>query len=285
MKFGLQRIEAMLGQLNTQDTPQARMANVSLKSASLNASKSDASTVHPSTAHTSTPPESSPSPQALAPQALAPQAAPLALPKNKAVSVSSHRHATNPDLAITLLKDVESKVVGWQLELEQVILQIQAIYVEGPIVEGWLESQANDNNLVASAASMATLRHGDVDRLMEYVEAICQPNSASGSASGSSPVTPPSLDESRSHVQAHVQTDAQADSRADSRTDYRLCGLDADGQVWCRPCPAQQVPYVSLAIARYQKLRILLSKKQTLENRLNQLIQSLTLLSGQIQKG
>jgi hypothetical protein len=259
MKFGLQRIEAMLGQLNTQDTPQARMANVSLKSASLNASKSDASTVHPSTAHTSTPPESSPSPQALAPQALAPQAAPLALPKNKAVSVSSHRHATNPDLAITLLKDVESKVVGWQLELEQVILQIQAIYVEGPIVEGWLESQANDNNLVSSAAS--------------------------GSASGASPVTPPSLDESRSHVQAHVQTDAQADSRADSRTDYRLCGLDADGQVWCRPCPAQQVPYVSLAIARYQKLRILLSKKQTLENRLNQLIQSLTLLSGQIQKG
>jgi hypothetical protein len=68
------------------------------------------------------------------------------------------------------------------------------------------------------------------------------------------------------------------------RTGYRLCGLDADGQLWSRPCPSQQVPYVSLAIARYQKLRILLARKQTLESRLNQLIQNLTMLHGLIQE-
>jgi hypothetical protein len=95
--------------------------------------------------------------------------------------------------------------------------------------------------------------------LMDYVESICNTNPVS------SPPAPSSTEEA-------------------VRTDYRLCGLDADGQLWSRPCPTQQVPYVSLAIARYQKLRILLGTKQTLENRLNQLIQSLTVLSGQIQK-
>jgi hypothetical protein len=234
MKFGLQRIESMLGQLQPSFELSGRGSEASSSPSTTMTAPPPAETVQPFPTQASQVPT---------------------LPKTKAVSVSSHRHATNPDLALSLLKDIQSTVVGWQLELEQVILQIQAVYAEGPIVEGWLESQENQS---PSPQGAAALRHVEVAQLMDYVEAICNTNPASSQA-------PASAEEAM-------------------RTDYRLCGLDADGQLWSRPCPTQQVPYVSLAIARYQKLRILLGTKQTLENRLNQLIQSLTVLSGQLQK-
>jgi hypothetical protein len=179
-------------------------------------------------------------------------AATPALPRSKPPSFSSHRHAVNPNLAIGLLKEVETVVIGWQMTLEQTVLEIQALYMEGPIVDGWLESHPSGSPQVMQPIGAATLRHAEIDRLMDYVEEICR-----------APHTP--------------------DANEALRTGYRLCGLDADGQLWSRPCPSQQVPYVSLAIARYQKLRILFAKKQSLENRLNQLIQNLTLLHGQMQ--
>jgi hypothetical protein len=267
MKFGLQRIGAMLEQLNTQnDVPHAPSSGY--QAAHARTSVSASTDPLPQLLHsTHRQPNLEPMPTESAMlidetvQPFPAQDNSLSLPKSKAVSVSSHRHATNPNLAMSLLKDIESKVVDWQLQLEQTILQIQAVYADGPIVEGWLESQANEPR-PSSAAGVATLRHGEVDRLMDYVEAICNPNQA----------------------QNQPPIPVQETEDAASRTDYRLCGLDADGQLWSRPCPTQQVPYVSLAIARYQKLRILLSQKQTLENCLNQLIQSLTVLSGQIQK-
>jgi hypothetical protein len=272
MKFGLQRIGAMLDQLNTQnDVPNA-------------ATSSSNRSMPPIAGVATAQPPTDPLPQLLYSTHRQPNLAPLpvesgaanetvqpfqaqdsslSLPKSKAVSVSSYRHAVNPNLAMSLLKDIETTIIDWQLQLEQTILQIQAVYADGPIVEGWLESQANETR-PSSSAGVATLRHGEVDRLMDYVEAICNPNQGS-------------------HNQLPVPVTQESEDFA-SRTDYRLCGLDADGQLWSRPCPTPQVPYVSLAIARYQKLRILLSQKQTLENRLNQLIQSLTVLSGQIQK-
>lgn len=182
-----------------------------------------------------------------------PEPQPLALPKSKPPSFSKHRHAVNPDLAVGLLKEVETVVVNWQLSLEQTVLEIQALYLDGPIVDGWLESHPYGSPQVMQPIGTATLRHAEIDRLIDYVEEICR-------------VSP------------------SPETGEIPRTGYRLCGLDADGQLWSRPCPAQQVPYVSLAIARYQKLRILLAKKQALENRLNQLIQNLTLLHGQIQE-
>lgn len=288
MKYGLQRIGAMLEQLNTQ-------SNVPLSTASSNltahpiASAMPGTTLDPFPQLPSAPrhqlnsetqalqtemlheaPFSAVSHAAEASAAETVQPFPaqatqsLALPHAKAVSVSHHRHATNPNLAMSLLKDIEATVVAWQLELEQITLQIQAVYADGPIVEGWLESQAShvQSHPSASSADVATLRHGEVDRLIDYVEAICNSNQVP-----------------QNQAQPSVQTSEESPCTA-----YRLCGLDADGRLWSRSCPTQQVPYVSLAIARYQKLRILLSQKQNLENRLNQLIQSLTVLSGQIQK-
>jgi hypothetical protein len=185
------------------------------------------------------------------------------LPRSKPASITHHRHASNPGLAVTLLQDIELRVKGWQQELEQIIQQIRSLYAEGPIVDGWLESHS-DSHLAASpqpldsrsltqSIDLATLRHAETDHLLKYIEELCS-------------VKQPPVEQ------------------AEAGVSYRLCGLNADGQLWSRACPAQQVPYVSLAIARYQKLRILFSKKQSLETRLQQLVETLTLLHGQIQQ-
>lgn len=174
-----------------------------------------------------------------------------ALPRSKPASISSHRHAANPNLAVGLLKEIETLVRGWQNELEQIVQQIQTLYQEGPIVDGWLESYAPNGQHAASPLSASTLRHAEIDHLMEFIEQICNADQAQ------------LLDEL-------------------PRTNYRLCGLDPDGKIWSRPCPSEQVPYVGLAIARYQKLRTLFAKKQSLENRLMGLVETLTMLHGQI---
>jgi hypothetical protein len=156
-------------------------------------------------------------------------------------------------LAIGLLKEIETLVRGWQAELEQIAQQIQAVYEDGPIVDGWLESYSSEGHLPPQPTSASVLRYAEIEHLMELVEQICQAEPA--------PIS--------------------EDMR---RTSYRLCGLDPDGKLWSRPCPSEQVPYVSLAIARYQKLRTLFAKKQSLENRLTSLVESLTMLHGQIIK-
>lgn len=47
---------------------------------------------------------------------------------------------TNAALAINLLKDLQGQVEKLLANLESTLQQIQAVYDEGPIVEGWLES-------------------------------------------------------------------------------------------------------------------------------------------------
>ncbi|BAU04667.1 hypothetical protein NIES592_05620 [Fischerella major NIES-592] len=168
------------------------------------------------------------------------------LPKFKTPSFSNHRNAANPALAMNLLQEIQEIVACWQAELQKIVRQIQDVYLEGPIVNGWLESHT-DNEPRGSA----TLRHAEVNRLMDYVEEICAQQSKISYQSSSS--------------------------------GYRLCGLDASGTVWTRPCPPDQVASVSMAIARYQKLRQLLGRKQYLETRLSQLAETLVVLHGHIQ--
>ena len=126
--------------------------------------------------------------------------------------------------------------------------QIQDIYLEGAIINGWLES----NPQQPETGGTATLRHAELDQLMDYVEEIC----ANGDKKSYKPV----------------------------HTDYRLCGVDTAGQVWSRPCPVEQVPSVSIAIARHKRLRQLLGRKQDLENRLSQLAETLVMLHSHIQQ-
>jgi hypothetical protein len=177
-----------------------------------------------------------------------------ALPKLKTPSFSSHRNGANPALAINLLQDIQANVATWQAELQKIVRQIQDIYLEGPIVNGWLES-SHEREREPKPEATATLRHAEVDRLMDYVEEIC----------------------------AQQGTKVSYQSDQSPRAGYRLCGLDDSGQVWSRPCPAAEVPGVSVAIARYQKLRQLLGRKQYLETRLAQLAETLVVLHGHIQ--
>ena len=119
-------------------------------------------------------------------------------------------------------------------DLQQVIQQIESLYREGPIVDGWLESYAcestpsNDNGAV------------DVATPLEYVK-------AAGSLK-----------------QDQVICEAP-------RSCYRLNGVSRTGQQWSYPCPIEQLPSVSLAIARYEKLLQLLDRKHDLETRLKSL--------------
>ena len=170
------------------------------------------------------------------------------LPKLKPPSFSNHRHGTNPALAMNLLKEIEAIVAGWQKELKKVLRQIQDIYTDGPIVDGWLESHLRESQ---KAQEVVRLAQGD--RLMDYVKEGV--NQKDDKVSYESP-----------------------------RTGYRLCGLDPDGQSWSRNCPPDQVPSVSVAIARYQKLRQLLNRKQELETRLSQLSETLVVMHTHLSK-
>jgi hypothetical protein len=169
-----------------------------------------------------------------------------ALPKFKLPSFSSHRHVDNPAFAAELLKTITARVATWQTELQQVLEQIQAIYIEGPIIDGWLESPLQRT----SSDDAIGLGHVEVDRLVDYVQDIYQTQDI--------PIT---------------QSSGQG---------YRLCGLDADGKLWSRPCPVEQLPHVSLAIGRYQKLRQLLGRKQYLETRLSQTANLLLVVHDQL---
>ena len=149
-----------------------------------------------------------------------------ALPKLKEPSFSSHRHGINPNLPMTLLKEIEATLAGWQAELKQILQQIQEVYLEGAVIEGWLES-AEDGKPQGETAVNAS------------------PNPFFRG--------------------------------------YRLCGVDADGKLWSRSITPQQLPEVSLAIARYQKLKQFLSRKQELEHRLSELAEMLILVQGHLQ--
>jgi hypothetical protein len=170
------------------------------------------------------------------------------LPKFKSPSFSNHRHGANPAFAMNLLQDIQETVAGWQIELQTILQEIQDIYLEGPVINGWLESNPQE----AEPGGTATLRHAEVERLMDYVQEICE--------------------------------SGEKVSYQSSRTGYRLCGIDESGKVWSRQCPVDQVPTVSMAIARYQKLRQLFGRKQHLETRLSQLAETLVALHSHIQQ-
>lgn len=171
------------------------------------------------------------------------------LPRRKLPTFSRHRHDANPALAVKVLQDIQLAVEAWHQDLKQTVHRIQALYMEGPIVDGWLETVDEQPGQVA-ALDAALLRHGDPQALSGYVEQLCQ--------SLESPTEP---------------TPARTDL---GRPGYRLCSLDSDGRVQYFPCPPDQLSTISLAIARHQKLRQLLDHKQFLEAKLKRTVDIMT---------
>ena len=292
MKQELQRIEATLDQLADQSrqpsqpnpethpsTPELPIVSKELQEESLRQSRSlsfdlqapaipspsSAATEIPSApAQTAKRPLVEPFPMNLA------EARVPTLPKLKSPSLSSHRNAANPVLAMSLLKEIEAVVSGWQDELQAVIHQIQDLYLEGPIVDGWLESYAQEEG------EAPEFRHADVDCLMDYVDKLRPSTEHSAEAKAeATPATETAKPDTPSSTDQAIKSDAIA-------TGYRLCGLNEDGQLWFRHCPPHQLPAIGLAIARYQRLRQLLTRKQYLETRLGQLAETLVSIHGQL---
>ena len=183
------------------------------------------------------------------------------LPRLKRTTLSSHRHEANPALAMTMLQDIQQMVEGWQQELRTILVDIQNIYLEGPIVDGWLES-CQPSAKPPAGLNAAVLRHGDTEQLMTYVDHLCEAQTHGDSPETAAIKQPQDL--------AHA-------------THYRLCGLDEDGKLRCQSCPPEQMPAVSMAIARNQRLRQFLNQKQYLEARLKRAVDALSGVRSELQ--
>jgi hypothetical protein len=238
MTSQLRRIEATLEQLN-----QKKRQDYSFR---------DIKTPLVSTAIAPPPKSSSPNPNFIsfettsAPSAPAKSRSSLSLPTfNHVQSTSSppRRYSINPALPMNLLKEIEAKISQWQNSLQQIQIQIQQIYREGPLLDAWLESHYH------TFQGNGQPRKASSDHLMDYVEELSTQN-----ISYQSP-----------------------------RPGYRLCGRDEMGQMWSQPCPPDQVIEVSMAISRYQKLQQLLLEKKQVETRLNHLAEGLIILHSSLQ--
>ena len=53
---------------------------------------------------------------------------------------------------------------------------------------------------------------------------------------------------------------------------YYLCRLTSCGQIQTEQCPPEQVPVLSMAIARYRRLNQLTKQKQTIETKLQAIV-------------
>lgn len=166
-------------------------------------------------------------------------------PRSKRPVLTSHRHDANPALALKVLQDIHLAVDSWHQELRQIINQIQELYLEGPIVEGWLEAVPDGGSGPAPEANdSALLRHADPQQLQAYVN------------------------------QRWGQT-APGQSLNPEPPRYNLCRLDSDGRMQCQPCPPDQLSHITLAVARHQRLRQYLSQKHYLEARLKRAVEVL----------
>jgi hypothetical protein len=82
------------------------------------------------------------------------------------------------------------------------------------------------------------------------------------------PAAPELGDEVEEIIFEHPDLSTAASSEPNaslSLTSYRVCGIDESGQQWSYPCPIDQLVELSMAIARYHKLKELLAQKRQLE--------------------
>ena len=170
------------------------------------------------------------------------------LPKPKSVTLSPHRNAPNPALAASLLQDMLTIATTWQQELATIVQTIQTTYLEGAILDGWLESLGTPSQ---QDDKTQAFRHADISQLVSFVEKL-----------QTGKIQPQDI---------HAVP-----------SNYRLCGINPDGQLWSYPCPPDQVPAVSMAIARHHKLRQLRIRQADLETRLTHFSEDLVRLHSQL---
>ena len=184
----------------------------------------------------------------------------VVLPAMAVVSPHSNRHEVNPAMALKLLKDIEQSVLVWQAKLRRVVSAIEALHAQGPMVDGWLDSSVGAGMSSAKAThdtETTLLRHGDLDALMRYVEAL-------------------ESKELGEEMREPLAVAAVEEASCATRAQYRLCWLDDEGKVCSQACPPEQMAVVSSAIARYKKCKQLLAQRQALETHLQATVDRLT---------
>lgn len=204
---------------------------------------------------------------------------------------SSFRYEVNPAIALSALTDIYQQVQQYQGQLRQLAHKIQQIYAEGPVVSGWLASEASLNAAVKyshcsgappggpledildnfqgeplggqsshpepqphssqslAAMDVALFRHGDANDLMNYLSAL-----------------------ESTMLENGVSDSPSAPSHGQSSQSYYLCQLDGSGQIQAEQCPPDQVPVLSMAIARYRRLNQLIEQKQAIETKLQAIV-------------
>lgn len=202
--------------------------------------------------------------------------------------VTSLRHEVNPAIALNTLTNIYKKVQQYQLQLRQLARKIHQVYAEGPIVSGWLASEASLNAAVKysnrsgsgeqqgrtqpsqnlETVDVALFRHGDTNDLMNYLSALESAVLENGkSANNSSAPSSATIDPQVLSTDSHTRS-----SGTGSPSKYYLCRLTSCGQIQTEHCPADQVPVLSMAIARYRRLNQLIKRKQTIETKLQAVI-------------
>jgi len=198
------------------------------------------------------------------------------LPPIDTAPFMSGRHEVNPAIALNLLRDIQTAITQWQAQQRQVIAAMRALYDQGPMVDGWLESTVSSQTNPAqsqptkNADSSATiLRHGDADALMQYVESL--------EGSHSQHLAPESVSEPNTNRDPKSQSPVSAEAPPQQgQSEYWLCRLNDNGSVHSQRCPPEQMAVVGSAIARFQKFKQLKLQQQTLEVKLQEAVDSLT---------
>ena len=195
------------------------------------------------------------------------------LPPIETAAFVSGRHEVNPAIALNLIQDIQKAIFQWQAQQRQIVAAMRAIYAQGPMVDGWLQSslpsspvQTSSGHLAEHSTDATILRHGDADALMRYVESL-----GSYGAAGSNSMA-------EYEVQDRLETGGAPSSVHSSAgpTQYWLCCLSDDGSVKAQFCPPEQMATVGNAIARFQKFKQLKLQQQALEAKLQQAVDMLT---------
>ncbi len=128
-------------------------------------------------------------------------------------SINRTRSGSNPASKKNSLPDY-TDAGTCRAEIQKIAAQIKHLYLEGPIVDGWLESQQY-------TPPKNMMQRGDsAEPKMDYVQEVL--NFEQGKVTCESP-----------------------------RAGYLLCGLDAAGKKWSRPCPLEQLPQFVLNLLSY----------------------------------
>jgi len=215
----------------------------------------------------------------------------IVLPPFRSQTAVSQRHEVNPAIAMNLLQDLQAVIVSWQKQLRQLVTALHSLHAQGPMVEGWLESSADVSSISGPDATL--LRHGDTDAIMRYIDALTdQPQMDNAQQAFQQVNSKAQVDLAAQTVEGHeplereLLEDGPGNVPGDriTPTQYRLCSLDENGQLRSYPCPPEQTGALSLAIARYQKFKQLMSQKRALDAKLQKAVDQLTEIRATLQQ-